>query len=580
MKKLLSAFSICISVVVLFVMFAFNSAAYAGTSIATAGTIAFDETYSDSITETNREDYYKINLASSGRLTINFNSFMQYYCLYIYDESGAEVWKDEENEWVSTTGKRSDKITVDLTKGCYFLRVIGDRADGWEWFATGNYNFEINFLSSNETVDEPNNSILESKKINFSKTIKGQIAVNDLEDYYKIVLSASGRLNIKFNSFLKYYCLFIYDDSGKEIWKDEENEWISTTGKRSDNITVDLIKGNYYLRVIGDRAEGWDWLSTGNYNFKIDFSSANETLDEPNNNIAESKRIGFNKTVKGQIAVNDSEDYYEINLTTSGKLNIVFNSYMKYYCLYIYDDTGAEIWKDEENEWISTTGKRSDNITVDLIKGNYYLRVTGDRAEGWDWLSTGNYNFTISPEVNVAKVSNLKAAVSTSVVKLSWNKISGVSGYVVYKYNTSTKKYEKVATTKNTSYKITKLKSGTSYKFRVRAYKKAYSKNYYGAYATLSTATKPITPTVKLSTSNKTATVAWNKVNGASGYVVYMSTSKNGTYKKIGTTSKLSYKKTGLVKGKIYYFKVRAYKKVNGVNIYGAYSPIKSVKIK
>jgi hypothetical protein len=51
--------------------------------------------------------------------------------------------------------------------------------------------------------------------------------------------------------------------------------------------------------------------------------------------------------------------------------------------------------------------------------------------------------------------------------------------------------------------------------------------------------------------------VTWKKVSGANGYDVYMSTSKNGTYKKVGTTPTASYTKSGLKKEKTYYFKVK-----------------------
>ena len=81
----------------------------------------------------------------------------------------------------------------------------------------------------------------------------------------------------------------------------------------------------------------------------------------------------------------------------------------------------------------------------------------------------------------------------------------------------------------------------------------------------------------------KKASLSWNKQTGASGYVVYMATSKNGTYKKIATvkgSAKVSYTKTGLTKGKTYYFKIAAYTSVDGKTISGGYSAVKSVKIK
>ena len=62
-----------------------------------------------------------------------------------------------------------------------------------------------------------------------------------------------------------------------------------------------------------------------------------------------------------------------------------------------------------------------------------------------------------------------------------------------------------------------------------------------------------------------------------------MATSKNGKYTKIATlkgNTKVSYTKTGLTKGRYYYFKVIAYKTVGSTNLYGAYSSVRYVKVK
>ena len=92
------------------------------------------------------------------------------------------------------------------------------------------------------------------------------------------------------------------------------------------------------------------------------------------------------------------------------------------------------------------------------------------------------------------------------------------------------------------------------------------------------------TKNVKVSNlSGKKAKVTWSKVTGAKGYVIYMSTKKNGTYTQVGKVasgSKLTYTKTKLTKNKTYYYKVRAYASINGKIKYGSYSSAVSVKVK
>ena len=67
-------------------------------------------------------------------------------------------------------------------------------------------------------------------------------------------------------------------------------------------------------------------------------------------------------------------------------------------------------------------------------------------------------------------VSNLKATVGTSGVALSWNKVSTAEGYVIYKKNASTGKFEYYSMTSKTNYLDSKA-SRTDYSFyRVYAY--------------------------------------------------------------------------------------------------------------
>ena len=73
--------------------------------------------------------------------------------------------------------------------------------------------------------------------------------------------------------------------------------------------------------------------------------------------------------------------------------------------------------------------------------------------------------------------------------------------------------------------------------------------------------------------------VTWDRIEGVDGYKVYRASSKNGKYRLVKTVADpaaASYIHTGCSTGKTYYYKVRAYKAVNGKTVYTKYSAVKS----
>lgn len=122
--------------------------------------------------------------------------------------------------------------------------------------------------------------------------------------------------------------------------------------------------------------------------------------------------------------------------------------------------------------------------------------------------------------------------------------------------------------------------------YKVRTYSLYGTSKVYSNWSnTLYTKTslKPKKPTVTVKSAKKAAKISWKKISGADGYVIYRSTKKNSGYKKVKTITKgstTSYTNKSLKSKKTYYYKVRTYKKVNGVTIYSSYSTPKKVKTK
>ena len=189
-----------------------------------------------------------------------------------------------------------------------------------------------------------------------------------------------------------------------------------------------------------------------------------------------------------------------------------------------------------------------------------------------------------------AKVTGVKAtATSETTATLTWKKVSGAKGYRIYIYNTKTKKYTKVTTiSKNTtvSYKLKGLKANTSYKYKVRAYAKSGGKTVWGTSSAAVTLKTPAYEPAKVTGVKATllgdrgGQLTWKKVNNAKGYRIYLYNPSTKKYEKRTTISDGStvcaFK--GLTLGTEYKFKVRAYRKVDGVTYWGTSSAAVTLK--
>ncbi|MGN1442388.1 MAG: fibronectin type III domain-containing protein [Acutalibacteraceae bacterium] len=227
-----------------------------------------------------------------------------------------------------------------------------------------------------------------------------------------------------------------------------------------------------------------------------------------------------------------------------------------WYRRYIYQDrTPIEYYKyAKQSDWTSSRDKSAASYSV-----RYKLK----------------YDTTPS------KVTGLKASsVTSSSVKLSWNKVSLISGYRYYTYNPSSKKYTYLGKTTSTSVLVSGLKPSTTYYFSVRAYTTVGSKTYYGPYSSavkVKTAALSKTPAKVsgLKASSVTETdfkLSWNRISNITGYYYffYNPSSKKYTYisKTAGTTATIK----NLKENKTYYVAVQAYSVIGKKTYYGKVS--------
>lgn len=151
-------------------------------------------------------------------------------------------------------------------------------------------------------------------------------------------------------------------------------------------------------------------------------------------------------------------------------------------------------------------------------------------------------------------------------VRINWNKVSGASGYRIFRYNTATKKWQVVGRIFNNStfnFRNSGLKPGTAYKYSVQAFVKENGRYFYGKCSPyIYTATKPSSTKITKNTYAPDAVrLYWNKVS-CSGYKIqkYNSATKTWTTIKKVPGSATNYRISGLRRNTAYKFRIQPYK--------------------
>ena len=163
-------------------------------------------------------------------------------------------------------------------------------------------------------------------------------------------------------------------------------------------------------------------------------------------------------------------------------------------------------------------------------------------------------------------------------LRLKWTAVEGTSRYEIYRSATKNGTYSKITAIDGADkreFTNIKLTAGKTYYYRIRVCCVGDGVTTYGPYASISAA--PVGSTVKaaaVSAGSRSIKVTWSPVSGASGYQIYRSSSKSGTYSKVYTASSKakSYTNTSLVTGKTYYYKVRSFCRTSDTVIYAHFS--------
>ena len=312
---------------------------------------------------------------------------------------------------------------------------------------------------------------------------------------------------------------------------------------------------------------------------------------EPNNNPATADNLPLNTWLKGTADYKD-EDWYQFTISQKGVTSFELK----------LDDSNAQtdsMWHFElYDAKRRTLGEWNINSAVSgkfsWMPGKYYIKIKSSGS----YRSNGEYNLAIHNKAsNVWEQERYygdKSLSNANIISLNKQytgklycgsdvdyyrlKLKGLNGvafkftidnsvsdpgtwrieFIEYNSRISLGSY---GISTNETLQIPRCSGDLLVKISTNRYYESASGDIYHIKAANRFPTTEITSISGVSDRTRSVSLSWKKVKNATGYYIYRSTSRDGEYKKIATTSKTSYTDKKIPEMNTYYYKIAAYRK-------------------
>jgi hypothetical protein len=459
-------------------------------SSASAQAITLNSAVTDSLVDGDDANWYKFEIKEAGYFEVNMGlgssnaDDVKYgWDLVVYDSSCQnEIQKATNIKGTYIGAKRA------FEPGTYYIKITADFSLS---APSCSYDLKVTFTGDSNWESESNDGSNTADTIAENTMIKGSLYKSSDIDWYKVSISTKGYFNVilaldgssNADDVSYGWDMNVYDSSFNEIQK--------ISGVRGNNTCANraYAPGTYYIKISANfsLSAPIDCI----YNLTVKTTESNLWESEDNDSSAKADTVELNKTYHGLLHSSSDVDWYKVKVTGSGKLTVTLKKPdstniddVKYgWNLELCKSTGDALAKTTE---INNSGKVA---LSNLKKGTYYVKVTANFS-----LSAPidcEYTLKATFTEGLSKVSLKSATAGKKQVKLSWKKVSGATGYYVYRSTSKSGKYTKIATIKKGStvtYTNKNLKSKQTYYYKVIAYKTANGKTTTGTASAVKSA--------------------------------------------------------------------------------------------
>ncbi len=499
-------------------------------------------------------DWYKVTTNADGlvRLTLKSGNGSN-VTAYLFDNNGITLLNS------GTTAGTTTISTDGLAAGTYFVEIVSYYNNQFEPYVLADSLFTP--LQANNT--EPDSTRALAHVLVLNDSIKGHINYyynnhRDSSDWYKVTTNADGLLRLTLTSGNgSNISAYLFDNDGVSILNSGTTAGTTTISRDG------LAAGTYYVEIVSyynNQFEPYvlaDSLFTYNPNDSITNTYA---LQAPT--------ISANRTQTGHTNFyynlqSDSTDWFKINYTGNGNMNLYFNLLpninsggISNVNFQVYRDTAAA------PVFTNTTANAANTYSLSsLTQGYYYIRISPYYNNQFEAYSITD-SFT---QVNKAAISLLKATSpgnSCGSDSLTFKLSASHSPYTVRLFRDGSL-IDSIVTTSDTA-RFTGLNDGSYYAtvYGDGATDSAYSK----------TATSQFLPPAPsgLTSSNidaHDATLNWSMLSCVQYYVVQYKVTGSSTYTTVNTPLNTdgTFTLTGLSPLTRYTWRIASLNPVNGL---------------